>query len=154
MTNHQASDLHVITDNLLIIRRLFGPTMSPERMANGLIHDLLLVDSLPIQVRRVDAWWVVSSGKDWLVQSDGSVSLENFRRVVRFPTAGLEACHLEILLTAFADAVVTRGASDELTWISGDQQRYTLPVQVVEIMRDTTGRVVAFLSTSEPSTDK
>jgi hypothetical protein len=61
---------------------------------------------------------------------------------------------MEIVLTAFADAVATRGASDELTWIIGDQQQYVLPAEVVKLMDDTTGRVLAFLSTGDQSTDK
>jgi hypothetical protein len=144
MTNYQASDLRVLTDGMAVIRKLFGPKMLSEGIASQLARDLIFMDSLPLHVRRVDAWWVVSSAKDWLVQSDGSVSLRNFQQIMPFPAAGREACHSEILLTAFADAVVTRGANDEMTWIAGDQHEYGLPADALELMRRTTGRAERF----------
>jgi hypothetical protein len=55
-------------------------------------------------------------------------------------------------MTAFADAVVTLGAKDELNWIVGDRHKWNMPATVLEHMRRSSGRSVAFISSDEQST--
>src|SRR5262245_39674847 len=137
--------LPVMIDSVSVIRRAFGPKMSGEDIATQLVRDLILLESLPVHVHHIDGWWLVASARDWLLDPDGSISLRHFTDIVHFPEAGRAACHNEILLTAFADAVVTRGAREELTWISGDGNQWALPPSVLEhFSEDNPGRVVAF----------
>jgi hypothetical protein len=145
MPNYQASDLQLQSDDVSLIRRTFGPEMSGQQLACQLVRDLILTGSLPFGVDYVDEWWVVSSDKDWLLIPSGSIILRSFKHIVHFPEAGREACHSEILLSAFAEAVVTRGADEKLTWITGDQNQRILPGEVLEkLMREGRGRKVAF----------
>jgi hypothetical protein len=109
MTKFDASDLHILTDGVATIRRVFGPNVSAQQIASMLTRDLIVMNAVPLRVHHIDTWWVISSAKDWLVQPDGSVSLRNFTQIIPFPDAGREACHSEIFLTAFADAVATGG---------------------------------------------
>jgi hypothetical protein len=141
-------ELQIMTaaDSISIIKRAFGPKVSTRHIATHLARDLILMDSLPFQIDQADGWWLVSSAKDWLLQPDGTVSLRNFRQIVHFPEAGREACHTEVVLTAFADAVVTSGRDGDLTWITGEADQWTLPAKVLECLRDNSGRVVAFTS--------
>ena len=145
MPNYEASDLHLEIDDLSLIRRTFGSKMSGQQLTGQLVRDLILMRSLPFDVDYIDKWWIISSEKDWLLAPDGSVTFRNFKHIVHFPEAGREACHSEILLSAFADAVVTRRANDELTWIAGDHERNMLPKEVLErLMQEGGGRTIAF----------
>jgi hypothetical protein len=145
MPNYEASDLHLEIDDLSLIRRTFGPEMSGQQLAGQLVRDLILTGSVPFGVDYIDGWWVVSSEKDWLLLPSGSITLRSFKHIVHFPEAGREACHSEILLSAFADAVVTQGANDKLTWITGDHERRILPKEVLKkLMQEGRGRTVAF----------
>lgn len=143
MPDYEASDLHEI-DDVSSIRRTFGPEMSGQQLVGQLVRDLILTGSLPFEVDYIAEWWVVSSEKDWLPISSEPATLRSFKRIVHFPEAGREACHSEILLSAFADAVVTQAKRDKLTWIVGDHQR-TLPKEVLKkLMQEGRGRAVAF----------
>src|SRR6516165_7311990 len=86
-----------------------------------------MMESVPIHVDQVDGWWIISSAKDWLLKSDGSASLWNFSPIAHFPEGGREACHSEILLSAFSNAVVTKGTDDELTWVVGSPDLWMPP---------------------------
>lgn len=145
MPSYEASDLHIEIDDVSLIRRTFGPEISGQQLAAQLVRDLILTESLPLSVDCIDEWWVVSSEKDWLLIPSGSVTFRSFKHIVHFPEAGREACHSEILLSAFADAVVTRGANDKLTWITGGHERRILPKEVLKrLMLERRGRTVAF----------
>jgi hypothetical protein len=141
MSNDEAA----ITDSVSVIKRAFGPKMSGENIATQLVRDLILLESLPAHIHHIDGWWLVASAKDWLLDPNGSISFRHFMDIVHFPEAGRDACHSEILLTAFADAVVTRRAREELVWISGDRSKRALPPRVLEYLsEENPGRVVAF----------
>jgi hypothetical protein len=123
MKPYTREDLHVLDDPIAFLRkrpdtyaggRPWGP-----RFAARLAHDLVLLSNLPIHIERIDSWWVVSSEKDWLVTADGAVSTKPFFHIVAFPAAGDNSHRSEVLLTAFADVVVTCGV-DGLTWIRPD----------------------------------
>jgi hypothetical protein len=114
-------------------------------------RDLILIGSIPIHVECIDGWWLVWSANDWLREPNGSVSYRNFDQIVHFPEAGREACRSEILLRAFADTLITRGANDELTWIEDKNHRGMLPTSVLDrVMQKNVGRTVVFTSREEP----
>jgi hypothetical protein len=151
MPEYKASDLNIEIDGIALIRRTFGPTMTAQQLVGGLVRDLVLTRSLPLRINFVDPWWVISSQVDWLTESDGSTTLRSFKYVVHLPEAGREACHSEIFLTAYADAVITRGPKDGLIWIAGDQQRTALSEELLrELTHDGCGRAVAFWLDSGP----
>lgn len=151
MSDHDAPSLQLIADSVFIIKKAFGPTMSAQRIVELMVRDLVLLKALPIHVDCVDGWWVVASAKDWLLGPDGSALLDNFRHIVHFPEAGREACHSEILVTAFAGSAVTQGIDKVLTWVTGDRDQRILPAHMLQqITRDYPGRVVAFTLSQEP----
>ena len=151
MPEYKASDLHIEVDGIALIRRTFGPAMTAQQLVAGLVRDLVLTRSLPLRINFVDRWWAISSQVDWLAEPGGSATPRSFKHVVHFPEAGQEACHSEIFLTAYAEAVITRGPKDELIWIAGDQQRSALSEAVLrELRHDVHGRAVAFSLDSRP----
>lgn len=143
MPKYKASELSTNIDDVSLIKRTFGPKMCGWQLATQLVRDLLLAGSMPFRVDCVDGWWLVSSDKDWLFTQGGAATLQSFKQIVHFPEAGREACHSEILLSAFADAVVTQGGGGELIWIIGDQERWILPKQILGHLARS-GRSVVF----------
>jgi|GEM_PF-1619107 hypothetical protein len=142
--------IRAMTDPIRVIKQVFGPKQPAWFLATQLARDLTLMGAVPVSIERAGGWWLVSSAKDWLMESEGSVCWK-FTHIVNFPEAGREAYHSEILLTAFADAVVTRGATGGITWIAGDPDRWALPARMRHRSRERTGRIVAFLSEDEQS---
>ena len=114
---------------------------SGELLAARLMHTLILLDALPAQVSRSDSWWIIRSDKDWLLTEDAV--LQAFTRILPFPEAGVNAMRDEVLLTAFADAVVIIGSTG-VQWIKEAHANFALPAEV-ESANPGQGRVVAFL---------
>lgn len=151
MIENSSQPPHVIADPIWTIRKFFlrdenlNSNLSAPFLASQLVRNLNITGSLPVHVDCVDGWWIVVSDKDWLIQPDRPVSMQNFHHIVPFPEAGREASRSEILLTAFASAVVTCGATDGMTWITGDPNKWLLPPKILEyFLRPTLGRAVAF----------
>ena|SRR5262249_22821525 len=145
MAEFKESDLQIFTDGVLVIKRVFGPTKAAEDLVAQVVRDLAITKSVPFSVDYIDGWWLVSSARDWLLAPSGAVSLRSFKHVVHFPEAGEDACHSEILLTAYASAVVTRGSDRELIWISGDENQLRMPEAIHrQLMQNDRGRSVAF----------
>jgi hypothetical protein len=123
----------------------FVSHLSGAFLATQMVRDLILIGAVPVRVDYIDGWWSISAERDWLVQTDGAPSLWNFYNIVHFPQVGREACRSEILLTAFADVLVTRGAEGELIWISGDKNQWRLPEEINDsLSRPQIGRIVLF----------
>jgi hypothetical protein len=102
---------------------------------------IIVVISLPAKVSKYGPWWIVSSEDDWLVKSGHAHVDVAFSRIVPLP--GLVNSHRsEILLSAFADAVVTFG-TDGIRWVSGDSNRFALP-EDVELAHPRGGRTIVF----------
>ncbi len=85
-----------------------GGVVSGEILVGRLIADILVKPSQPAYAIRVGPWWVVASDQDWIPHGQG----DPFTQIVPFPEAGPNAMHAEILITAFAQHVIT---SDGLT---------------------------------------
>jgi hypothetical protein len=52
-------------------------------------------------------WWIVRADSDWLAASALETPEAVFCSVVAYPEAGANSVHPEVLLTAFAEDVVT-----------------------------------------------
>ena len=145
MPNEDKSD--AASNPIIIMRRAFGPKMSARDILTNLVRDLVIIGALPIHIDRVVDWWLISSQKDWLLQTDGSVSLDNFKRIVHFPEAGREACHSEILLTAFAEIALTWSDGGEMTWITdNDREQWKFSEDFLRRTHTGSGRVIAFMT--------
>ena len=64
-------------------------------------------------------WWIISSNVDWLATCPDYAPEELFFNIVALPEAGPNSMRAEILLTAFAQQVVTVSA-DHQSIIKGD----------------------------------
>jgi hypothetical protein len=76
-------------------------------LASAIVADVLVEPGRGAAIQRVDRWWLVASDHDWV----GPSVIDYFHRVVPFPDAGPNSMRAEVLLTAFADDVVTFDAA-------------------------------------------
>jgi hypothetical protein len=146
MKTYSIDDLQIHDDPVGLIRR--NPAMYlagavdqavGEHLAARMLGDLILSGALPARVNRVGQWWEVSCATDWLVGRGG---IGAFTRIAPFPAAGPNSMHSEILLTAFADNVVTSSAVDGVKWIRGDSSSLMPSEIVLDQVKD--GRIVIF----------
>jgi hypothetical protein len=130
-----SQDLHALRDAVTIIRK--SPRMylggvaeaTGQHLAARLMTDLVWLGALPAEVRKIESWWVVASKQDWLV-GEGRANVDiAFSKIVPFPEAGVNSFRSEILLSAFADAVITVDASGT-RWIKGTERGLTLPATI------------------------
>jgi hypothetical protein len=148
MMTYTRSDLHVISDAVELIKKdppryLEGAERATgEYLAARLVSSLIWISAFPAKVSKSGEWWLVSSDKDWLASSDLRSVADAFATIVPMPRAGRNSHQAEILLTAFADVVVTSNRED-IAWIKGDSSEYALPEELNS--RSTGGgRIVAF----------
>lgn len=146
MAAYTKDDLQILTDAVALIRGnpkmyLGADEATGEHLAAQMMSTLIWLGALPAKVSKHGPWWVVSSDDDWLVKSGHADVKVAFSRIV--PLSGLINSHRsEVLLSAFADAVVTSG-TDGTRWVSGDSAHFALPKDV-ELAHSRGGRTVAF----------
>jgi hypothetical protein len=92
------------------VRRLeawfFGDEgFSVRRMIDYLLEEASLCGVSRVDVREMDGWWVLSADQDWL--PDTGDALKVFQALTPYPEGGPNGSRMEVLLTAFARAVVT-----------------------------------------------
>lgn len=117
MRTYGPEDLRIVNDPIAHLRKLYAAERpSGHYLSARLLHDLVFLDALPVRADRIDSWWLVGSQQDWLWSSDGVISKRPFHAIVAFPVAGPNTHRAEVMLTAFADAVVTCG-TDGMEWI-------------------------------------
>lgn len=147
MKKYGLEDLHIV-NALEHVRR--NPSMylggqgkvSGQSLAARLVFDVIDLGALPVDVRRAEDWWIISASLDWLYAA-GSTPERLFHNVVPFPEAGDNSCRREILLTAFADAVVTCGP-EGVRWLKGSPATAPLPADIDLQGAAPQGSVVAF----------
>jgi hypothetical protein len=156
MKRYTRQDLNIVSDAVSLIQKdpsryLGRAEKAPgEDLAARMMSSLIWLGALPATVTRLPPWWVVSSEKDWLAVA-GQANVEAaFSTIVPLPAAGPNSHRAEVLLSAFADVVVTLGA-DGVRWVKGDSSRLTLP-QGVDLAHANGGRIVAF--SCEDSADR
>jgi len=146
ITIYKSNDaIKFIRDNPQIF---FGNQTLPDgyTLASALFRDIALHDALPLKITKTNNWWVLIADKDWLKSQEGG-AVNVFSQMLPFPPAGTNACRAEVLVTAFAKAVITAG-KDGTHWISGNEiAKASLPNTVQTDMNGSNkGRLVAFLS--------
>lgn len=87
--------------------RAGGP--EPVEVATNLVSEALILGAREACVVRYGEWWVISSDEDWLQTHPQYVPKELFFRLVAFPEAGPNSIRTEVLVTAFAQQVITIG---------------------------------------------
>jgi hypothetical protein len=114
--------------------------------AIALLTDEALSHGAPdVSSRKIGDCWVLQSSHDWL---DGD--LASFFALVPDPERGPNTSRVEILLTAFCEAVWT-SRSGQLYDVTA---RMALPAELVELLADSSlGRVIAFVPPPGDVTD-
>ena len=91
----------------------------PIELVTHIVGEVLLLGGREICTMRSGDWWIISSNVDWLTMCPDYAPEELFFHIVAFPEAGPNSMRAEILLTAFAQQVVTVSA-DNQSIIKGD----------------------------------
>jgi hypothetical protein len=110
---------------------------SPLICAQHLAAEVLALGGSDVLIERTRDWWIVSSSFDWF--SANLSEKDQFRRLVPLPEVGENASRVEVVLTAFADAVATKHGEAAWSCISGPG----IPPADVTV-KEKVGRVVAF----------
>lgn len=108
--------MNIVDDPLPFIRK------SPERflrqipaqgheLATNLVGDAVLLTGAAATVcRGPGPWWIVGCEKDWLaLGATAGNPCQAFQRLLPFPEAGANSVRSEVLLTAFAEVVISVG---------------------------------------------
>jgi hypothetical protein len=127
---YNESDLQSLTGIDVIRRRpdmYAGPGWEhPERLASGLVDNVLLLGASQVEVHHVGEWWIVSSDDDWLAYHNQLSVSETFERLLPIPLPHLvNSCRFEAVVYALADAVFT-AKGGELLVLKGDEAEVRL----------------------------
>jgi len=84
-----------------------GGRADPALLASRLAGDALMLGAERVEVSHDGCWWWVAADRDWMGTNAAVTAREAFERIVPFPEAGVNSMRSEVLLTAFAERVVT-----------------------------------------------
>jgi hypothetical protein len=91
----------------------------PVELVTHIVGEVLLLGGSETYTMRNGDWWIISSNVDWLATCPDYAPEELFFNIVALPEAGPNSMRAEILLTAFAQQVVTVSANHQ-SIIKGD----------------------------------
>jgi hypothetical protein len=80
---------------------------TPIELVERILGDALYSGASECTVLRQRDWWIIASTTDWLSGHADHVPEELFQKIVAMPEAGQNAMRGEVLLTAFAQHVIT-----------------------------------------------
>ncbi|MCX7360351.1 MAG: hypothetical protein NTV97_00415 [Alphaproteobacteria bacterium] len=104
-----------------------------------------MLGATPARVDQRGNWIFISSQRDWLASRDGIPTKNPFFHVMPYPEGGQNSHRAEILLSAFAAAVISVG-SDGVEWIVSNADHHPLPDDAtVEQVRAGGGRMIGFV---------
>lgn len=89
-----------------------GGRCDPAYLATRVADDALTLGASRVELLRHRDWWVIAANSDWMARGPSCDVRELFGRVVPFPESGVNSMRAEVLLSAFADDVVTSGKDD------------------------------------------
>ena len=95
-------------------RFFMSGSVTAVELATQIVGEVLLLGGHEACAIRDDAWWVIGSNVDWLGNHPDYSAKELFFRIVAFPEAGANSMRAEILLMAFAQDVITKGAEGQV----------------------------------------
>lgn len=90
-----------------------GGSPEPVELVTHVVSEALLLGGSETCTMHRGDWWVISSNVDWLATCPDYAPEELFFRIVAFPEAGPNSMRAEILLTAFAQQVITASADQQ-----------------------------------------
>lgn len=114
-----------------------------EELLIRMISTLVCTQMLPIRIYRRARWSCIAAETDWVLHAKMPSIDALFRRLNPMPEGGVFAFRAEVLLTAFAERVVTWTLS-EVTWIKGRRDTELLPEGFCLEDAGSNGRVIAF----------
>ena len=76
-------------------------------LAKRLADDARLLGAARVEWSHDECWWWVAADRDWMDAEAAVPMRDAFVRIVPFPEAGANSMRSEVLLTAFAEQVVT-----------------------------------------------
>jgi hypothetical protein len=88
-------------------------------LSTNIIGNALLLTGKSVTILKQKDWWIIACEKDWLENDSNYTIGEIFSRMIPFPQAGQNSIRAEILLTAFAQDIITV-IDRKLTVIKGD----------------------------------
>jgi hypothetical protein len=92
-------------------RRVFfhGPDHKPtaDFLLLFLLEDAITANAFPMQVDFHANWWIFAAKNDWILDDNPGTATETFFTLVPYPKKGVPHIHTPILVTAFAEKVVT-----------------------------------------------
>jgi hypothetical protein len=148
MKQYTSEDIQVVKGTDAIRKRpdmYAGKKPWGPNLAGSLMQDLVALNALPAKIEKIDEWWLISSEKDWLITSAGTVSHAVFSKMIPIPEAGRYAFHTEVVIAALADALVTFG-TEGITWINGGSKKWSLPAEIRKEQNNKgKGRFTAFI---------
>ena len=86
----------------------------PVELVTHIVSETLVLGGGETCAVRRGNWWIIRSDVDWLETHPDYAPEALFFRIVALPEAGPNSMRAEVLLTAFAQKVVTVGANGRL----------------------------------------
>lgn len=80
---------------------------APIELVERILGDALYSGALECTVLHKCDWWIIASTTDWLSGHADYAPEELFQKIIAMPEAGQNAMRGEVLLTAFAQHVIT-----------------------------------------------
>lgn len=111
-----------------------------DRLAALLLRDALCKEASNVWAERHGDWWVVGGNVDW-VSSDGIRTEDAFRKLIPLPSAGRNCHRSEVIVAAFASAIMTSVGGERTTVLGGSN---LLPPEIEARSGETVARTVAF----------
>jgi hypothetical protein len=113
----------------------------PSDIASQMVQEAE-ADGSVARIERVQEWWLVIAGRDWLAESPRDA----FRNIVAHPSTGPNAVRWEVVLTAFATDVFTATLHGRADGVDADLVKGEVDTPLRDALRSLVpgGRVVAF----------
>jgi hypothetical protein len=100
-------------------RFLRAKKTEPIELVERILGDALYSGASECAALHKNEWWIIASATDWLGGHETYAPEDMFHRIVAMPEAGQNAMRGEVLLTAFAQKVITATPA-ACTVISGE----------------------------------
>lgn len=113
-------------ESIAVIRKspkiyLPGGVVTGEILCARVASDILTLSGVTVMIRNHSPWWIVAADCDWVSRFKKERSVRKFMTtIVAFPERSDNDLHGEVIVAAFAKALVTIDASRDVEFIIGD----------------------------------